>query len=132
MRWGKAMSGAKVLICEDDPSLRELMRLALGDYAFAEAADVGEAIELVQQFRPDLLLLDVMMPGGSGLDVLAKLRLDPELAETPVLIVSAFTGDADRRAAQNAGANRFLAKPFDPDELAAIARDLLAAHPCAA
>jgi two-component system sensor histidine kinase ChiS len=126
------MSRAKVLICEDDPSLRELMRLALGDYAFAEAADVGETIELVQQFRPDLLLLDVMMPGGSGLDVLAKLRLDQELAETPVLIVSAFTSDADQRAAHDAGANQFLAKPFDPDQLAATVRDLLAAHPRAA
>ena len=126
------MSGAKVLICEDDPSLRELMRLALGDYTFAEAADAAEAIELVQQFRPDLLLLDVMLPGGSGLDVLTELRLDPELAETPVLVVSAFTSEADRRAALDAGANRFLAKPFDPDELAAIARDLLAASRWAA
>src|SRR5437870_2160115 len=121
------MSRAKVLICEDDPSLRELMRPALGDYTFAEAADAAEAIELVQQFRPDLLLLDVMLPGGSGLDVLAELRLEPELAETPVLVVSAFTSEADRRAAHDAGANRFLAKPFDPDELAAIARDLVAA-----
>ncbi len=119
---------ATILICDDEPSLRELMRLSLGPgHAFAEATDVPGAIELAERVRPDLVLLDVMMPGGSGLAVVERLRSDPELAEVPVVVVSAFTTDADRRAARDAGASGFLGKPFDPEELEALVGELLAA-----
>ena len=60
---------ATILICDDEPNLRELMRVSLGpDYSFVEAGDGTEAIELIERLRPDLVLLDVMMPGTSGLD----------------------------------------------------------------
>ena len=118
-----------ILICDDEPSLRELMRVSLGDsYTFAEAADVAEAIELVHSVRPDLVLLDVMMPGGSGLTVLEHLRGEPALRETPVVVVSAFTADRDHLAAFDAGANGFLKKPFDPDELESLVEELLGAR----
>jgi CheY-like chemotaxis protein len=117
---------ATILICEDEPSLRELMRVSLaGDYTFAEAGDVAEAIELVESVRPDLVLLDVMMPGGSGLTVLEHVRNAPELKETPVVVVSAFAADRDHLAAFEAGASGFLKKPFDPDELESLVADLL-------
>lgn len=67
----------------------------------------------------------MMMPGRSGLDVLAELRRDPELATTPVLMLSARTQAADREAAARAGADRFLTKPFSPLELSAIVGELL-------
>jgi CheY-like chemotaxis protein len=118
-----------ILICDDEPSLRELMRVTLGDgYSFAEATDVPEAIELVERHRPDLVLLDVLMPGGSGLEVIERLRSDPALAGTPVVVVSAFASDSDRLAASDAGANGFLRKPFDPEELEALVEELLASR----
>ena len=118
---------ASILICDDEPSLRELMRVSLGpDYTFYEAADGAEAIEVAERVRPDLVLLDVMMPGRSGLDVVAHIRTTPELATTPIVIISAFSSGADRSAALELGATAFLAKPFDPDELSALVEELLA------
>jgi two-component system sensor histidine kinase ChiS len=122
------MASPTILICDDEPSLRELMRVSLGDgYSFAEAADVAEAIELVDSVRPDLVLLDLMMPGGSGLSVLEHLRSKPALEQTPVVVISAFTADRDHLAAYDAGANGFLKKPFEPDELESLVQELLAA-----
>jgi CheY-like chemotaxis protein len=121
------MASPTILICDDEPSLRELMRVSLdGGYSFAEAGDAAEALELAGRIRPDLVLLDVMMPGGSGLAVIEQLRRHPELGRTPVLVVSAFAADTDRRAAADAGADGFLGKPFDPDELVAVVEELLA------
>ena len=119
------MADAKILICDDEPALRELMRLALdGAYDIAEASNATEALAQARSFRPDLILLDVMMPGESGLEVLARLRLDPELAPTAVVIVSAWSSEADRQAA--AAADSFVGKPFDPEHLVSVVEDLLA------
>jgi CheY-like chemotaxis protein len=114
------------LICDDEPLLRELMRAALvGDYEFEEAGSVDEAIEIAQTFRPDVALIDVMMPGGSGLDIIRHMSQDPELRRARSVVVSAFASEDDRREAEHAGADAFVAKPFDPDELAAIVAGLL-------
>jgi two-component system, OmpR family, phosphate regulon response regulator PhoB len=115
-----------ILICDDEAPLRELMRAILDEtYEFVEAADAGEALERAIEHEPDLVLLDVMLPGGSGLDVLREMRTNDSLVDTPVVVVTAWTSAADRRAALDAGADEFLAKPFDPDELTAIARRFL-------
>jgi DNA-binding response OmpR family regulator len=112
-----------VLICEDDPNLRTLVRLALGDddYRFFEAPDGPSGLALARRTQPDLIVLDLMLPGRSGLDVLRELRKASDFAETPVIVISAWSDSDD--AAVQAGADRFVAKPFDPDELrdAAIA-----------
>jgi CheY-like chemotaxis protein len=116
----------RILICDDEPLLRELMRVALvGDYTFEEAGTVDEAIEAAHSFRPDVALVDVMMPGGSGLEIVRLLSADPELRHARCVVVSAFAGDADRREAEEAGAQAFLAKPFDPDDLSATVEALL-------
>jgi CheY-like chemotaxis protein len=117
---------AKILICDDEPALRELMRVALvGDYDFEEAASVAEGIETAGDFRPDVALVDVMMPGGSGLDIVRHLSGDPELNHARCVVVSAFASEADQEAARAAGAAAFIAKPFDPDELSATVAALL-------
>jgi two-component system, OmpR family, phosphate regulon response regulator PhoB len=118
-------SGAKtILICEDDQNLRQLVRVILGDgYRFVEALSGPEAFELALELRPDLIILDLMLPGASGLEVLRELREQLPAAETPVVVMSAW-GHADQ-AALDAGADRFLPKPFEPEELATIVTKVL-------
>ena len=114
-----------VLICEDDSNLRTLVRLALGEegFRFFEAPDGPSGLELARRTKPDLIVLDLMVPGRSGLDVLRDLRDSREFAETPVIVISAWSHSDD--AALEAGATRFVAKPFDPDELRDAAVALL-------
>jgi CheY-like chemotaxis protein len=117
----------KVLICDDEPLLRQLMRVALvGDYTFEEAATVEESIERAGSFRPDVALVDVMMPGGSGLEIIRYLKGDTGLRHARCVVISAFSGEADRQEAIEAGAEAFVPKPFDPDELSQKVAELLA------
>jgi CheY-like chemotaxis protein len=115
---------ATILVCDDDPSLRELVRAVLGPrYHFLEAADGIEALALAREERPELIVLDVMLPGLSGIEVLEKLRTDEELKETRVVVITAWShAEID---AQVAGADRFVAKPFDPDDLSTVVAELL-------
>lgn len=122
---------ATVLVCDNESILRRLVRATFddGDVRILEACDGDESLELARKHRPDLVILDVMMPGRTGLDVLGELRRDPELADTRVIVLTARAQIADRDAALDAGADRFLAKPFSPSELAAVAGTLLEAKP---
>jgi two-component system, OmpR family, phosphate regulon response regulator PhoB len=120
------VSPSRILICDDEPALRELMRIALeGDYEFEEAESVAEAIEVAERFRPDVVLVDLMMPGGSGLDVIRHVASDPALRHAGCVVVSAFAAEADQEEARQAGAAAFVSKPFDPDELSATVASLL-------
>lgn len=116
-----------VLVCDDQPVLRDLVRAALAEseYEIVEAQDGNESLELAQRLRPDLIVLDMVMPGRSGIDVLAAIRRDPRLARTPVIMCTASTRSLDRDAASEFGADRYLPKPFSPLELAAAVEDLL-------
>jgi CheY-like chemotaxis protein len=117
-----------VLVCDDEPVLRALVRASLDPvYQVAEACDGNEALALAKELRPALIVLDMMMPGKSGLDVLEQLRADPALSGTPVLMLSARAQAADRAAAAASGADRYLAKPFSPMALAVTVAELLAA-----
>lgn len=118
--------GAKtILICEDDENLRQLVRVVLGEhYRFAEAHDGREALELALELRPDLIILDLMLPGASGFEVLTELREQLPATDTPVIVMSAW-GHADQ-AALRAGADRFLTKPFEPEDLRAMVSEVLA------
>jgi two-component system, cell cycle response regulator len=113
-----------ILICEDEPALRELVRAALdGEHRFVEASDGFVALELAQEVRPDAVILDLMLPGLNGLDVLARLRADDRLRNTPVLVITAWTERREDMIA--AGADDFLPKPFDPNELRRKLSELL-------
>lgn len=118
----------KVLICDDEAVLRRLVRASLRgrDYELIDAADGEEALELARSEEPDLILLDVMMPRRTGLDVLHCLQEEPELASIPIVMLTARTQDADRAAALGAGVRRFFPKPFSPSELGALVDELLA------
>jgi len=115
---------ATILVCDDDPSLRELVRAVLGPrFRFVEAADGSEALALAREERPDLIVLDVMLPGLSGIEVLEELRGSPALKDIPVVVITAWShAEID---VQVAGADRFVSKPFDPDELSTAVEELL-------
>jgi CheY-like chemotaxis protein len=115
---------ATVLICEDEPSLRELIRISLdGPYRFAEAADGEESLEIARRLKPDVVILDVMMPRRSGLEVLAELRRDEELAKTRVIVLTAQP--ATRDEALREGADIVMVKPFEPDQIASAVEEVL-------
>lgn len=116
-----------VLVCDNEEVLRSLVRASLegNGYALVEARDGDEALERARRVQPDLILLDMMMPGRSGLEVLEELRRDPALERIPVVMLTARAQLADKEAAERAGADRFLAKPFSPLKLACIVRELL-------
>jgi CheY-like chemotaxis protein len=116
---------ATVLICDDEPSLRELIRVSLnGDYDFAEADDGIECLELARRVRPDVVVLDVMMPRRSGLEVLDEIRQDEALADTAVIVLTAQP--AARDDALRGGANMVIEKPFTPDDISTAVEEVLA------
>jgi CheY-like chemotaxis protein len=120
-----AGSLATVLICDDEPSLRELIRVSLdGPYQFVEADDGEESLELARSVRPDVVILDMMMPRRSGLEVLNALRRDDELADTRVIVLTAQP--ATREQALHAGADIVMVKPFEPEQIAAAVQEVLA------
>jgi CheY-like chemotaxis protein len=120
-----------ILVCDNEEALRDLVRASLSgnEYEIEEARDGDEALEIARRIRPDLIVLDVMMPGRTGLDVLAELRQDPEFATTKVVMLTARAQAADRMAADGAGADRFLTKPFSPIALARVVEELLLEAP---
>jgi DNA-binding response OmpR family regulator len=108
----------KVLVVDDEPPLRELVIVTLGDaYACDEAADGDAALEQLRTRRYDMVMLDVMMPGRSGIDVLREMRSDDALREIPVVVMSAWQSTQDIDAALAAGADGFLPKPFLLEDL---------------
>jgi len=122
----RGMGGAlaTVLICDDEPSLRELIRVSLdGAYEFAEADDGEQSLEIARRLRPDVVILDMMMPRLSGLEVLAELRRDQELSDTRVIVLTAQP--ATREEALREGADVVMVKPFEPDQITAAVRDVL-------
>jgi DNA-binding response OmpR family regulator len=119
---------ATILICDDEEPLRALVRAALdgAGHELHEASDGDEAIELCNSLRPEVVVLDMMMPGRTGLEVLTELRADADLAGTTVVMLTARAQARDRASALAAGADLFVAKPFSPLELAAAIDGLLA------
>ena len=124
MEWTLAGLLATVLVCEDEPALRELIRVSLNDaYELAEADDGVECLEVARRVPPDLIVLDMMMPRLNGLEVLEELRSDEELADTPVIVLTAQP--AAREDALRRGATRVMVKPFTPDDISAAVAEVL-------
>jgi two-component system, OmpR family, phosphate regulon response regulator PhoB len=107
--------GARILIVEDHPTMREAMRMVLEHEGFAirEAADGAAALELVREHHPDLVFLDLNIPGTSGAEVLRELKENPQTADVRVIIVTA-TGEEGRDQVLRLGADEYFTKPFSP------------------
>jgi two-component system, OmpR family, response regulator len=119
--------GKHVLLIEDEPNINEALRFILGREGWQVTAhDQGtDAIEVIRETRPDLLILDVMLPGRSGFDILRELRDDPVLGPTPVLMLTAKGQGRDREQAEQFGVSRFMTKPFANAEFLTSVRELL-------
>jgi DNA-binding response OmpR family regulator len=116
----------KILVVDDEPPLRELVVVTLGDaYACDEAANGDAALKLMRTQQYDLVVLDVMMPGRSGIDVLREMRADKALRDVPVVVMSAWQSTEDIDAALAAGADGFLPKPFRVEDLDSTVRDVI-------
>ena len=117
---------AIILIVDDVAANRETLRelFAAENYRLLEAADGPAALRLAAETPPDLVLLDVMMPGMDGYEVCRRLRADARLAEVPVIMVTAFDDQAARLAGLEAGADDFVTKPFNRAELRARVRTI--------
>src|SRR6476661_545219 len=114
----------KILLIEDDSDLFALLQYNLEKEGFAlTGLQTGKgAIELCRQVRPDLILLDIMLPDSDGLDICKGIRNDPELAATPVIFLTARAAEADRIIGLEIGANDYVVKPFFVRELIARIR----------
>lgn len=116
-----------VLLIEDEPNITEAIRFILNrdGWRVSTLADGAQAVAQVRNLRPDLVILDLMLPGASGLEILRALRADPATATLPVLMLTAKGQARDREAAERAGVSRFMAKPFANAEILAVARQLV-------
>lgn len=112
---------AKILIIEDDPRIQDLVgaTLSLNDYSYQFASSAREGIQLFHANNPDVVLLDLGLPDKDGVEVVHKIR---EESNAPIIVVSARSEMMDKIAALDAGADDYLTKPFDPDELLARIR----------
>lgn len=117
-----------VLIVDDQADIRRMLSFALCDeFKLLEAADGKSALEMIQAHKPDLVLLDIMMPGGmDGLQVLNIIRSTPELQKTPVILVSARGQAQDYELGMRSGANAYFVKPFSPAQLISAIREQIA------
>jgi CheY-like chemotaxis protein len=108
-----------VLIADDEPSMRLLVHATIesDDYTVAEASDGAEAWAMIQELKPSLVLLDVQMPGQTGLEVLRSVKADPSLKETKVILLTSKAQESDVEAGLIAGADFYLTKPFSPLDL---------------
>ena len=117
----------KILVVEDEADIRELLRYSLNQegYAVEEAADGAEALERIARRAPDLVMLDLMLPRMSGLEICRRLRSDPETARLPVIVVTAKGAEVDRVLGLEMGADDYVVKPFSPREVVARVKALL-------
>ena len=115
------MSRKRILVVDDEPSVTRNLKLNLetrAGYQVCAENQADHALAAAQHFRPDLVLLDVMMPGKDGGDVAAQLRSDPLLRDTPIIFLTAIvSNDETDGHAMRSGAETFLAKPVDIAEL---------------
>ena len=122
------MSPARVVVADDDADIRDLVafKLEAAGMDVVAVADGAAALEACQDVPPDLVILDVMMPRMSGIEVLTEIRQDPELEHLPVLMLTAAGDDDTTWAGWQAGASTYIDKPFDHATLLGWIEHLLA------
>jgi CheY-like chemotaxis protein len=123
-----SVAGKRVLVVDDDRVIQQLLEVNLeleGYQVAGTASDGQEAIAMAAELKPDLILLDIMMPKMDGLEVCRHLKADPKLSKIPIVLLSARAQDMDIREGLEIGADAYLTKPFDPVELLDVVGRLL-------
>jgi len=120
----------KLLIVDDEPHIRMLIEQTLEDLEdegvellFAENGQ--EALEIITEEKPNLVFLDVMMPKMNGMEVCQKVKKELHLSEVYIILLTAKGQEVDRQKGLDMGADRYMTKPFDPDEMLAVAEEIL-------
>ena len=121
--------GARILIAEDEPNIVTSLEFLLqkNNYEVRVARNGEEALQLVESFMPDVVLLDVMMPVRNGFEVCSKIRENPALRRVKIVMLTARGRDAERDKGLALGANAYMTKPFSTKELLATVEQLAAA-----
>ena len=121
------MDVQKILICDDEANIRNIMDFSLEAEGFlaVSAEDGDSALQAAMTEEPDLIILDVMMPGADGLTVCRELKLNPRTKHIPVLMLSARAGKSDREAGLAAGAEEYVTKPFSPQRIVDKVNEML-------
>lgn len=120
---------AKIVIVDDEVHIRALLEQTLedleGEPEILTAVNGAEGLALIERERPQLVFLDVMMPIMNGYEVCVAVRKNPDLAGTTVVMLTAKGQESDRVRGLEVGAHRFVTKPFDPNEILDLAREIL-------
>ena len=118
----------QVLLIEDEPNIIEAISFILSrdGWSVKTHSNGADAVEMVRERQPDIVILDVMLPGKSGYDILRELREDPENAALPVLMLTARGQSKDREIAERAGCDAFMTKPFSNADVLETVRSLVA------
>lgn len=121
------MTGRKILIVDDESSIRDMLRVALemAEYQVLEAGNAQEALGLIVDEKPDLILLDWMMPGTNGIELARRLKRDEVTAEIPIIMLTAKSEEDNKIQGLEVGADDYITKPFSPRELVARLKAVL-------
>lgn len=121
------MLGKKILVVDDEPNIVRSLTFVLdkGGYDVSIAGDGVEAMSMIRESKPNILILDVMMPNKSGYDVCSEIKSDPELRDIHVVMLTAKGQVGDREAVLSQGADEYISKPFSPIEILARVKELL-------
>jgi len=122
--------GKHLVLVEDETNIAEAIRFLLGreGWRVQTLANGGNAAEVIRAAQPDLVMLDVMLPGKTGFEILAELRSEASLSDLPVLMLTARGQARDREMAMQAGVSRFMTKPFSNEELLSTVREMTQGH----
>ena len=120
----------KLLIVDDEAHIRMLLQQTLeeledDDVEFFLADNGEQALNLIESERPDLVLLDVMMPKMNGMEVCQRIKQNKDLQDVYIIILTAKGQEVDKQKALDVGANKYMTKPYDPDEILNVSREVL-------
>jgi len=121
----------RILVVEDQEDNRRIIRdlLASAGYQMIEALDGESGVRLAETERPDLILMDIQLPGLDGYEATRRIKANPELCSIPIIVVTSYALSGDDVKAMQAGCDAYVAKPFSPRQLLAKIREFLAAGP---
>lgn len=116
-----------ILVVEDYDDVRQMLKVLLESERFRvlEAASGAEALEVLEEERPDVILMDLALPGLDGFEAIRRIRAIDGFQNTPIIVLTAYTGPSTYETAIRAGSDYFMAKPIDFDELASLLREIL-------